>query len=266
VRTEELDVVDARRAPRIPIRLLVAVRHRHAAWGTETEDLGPRGCQLISDHPLPRGSEVALAVSCPPLGRAIAATGRVTWCRPDAPARIGIAFDVPVRRGDWFDALLAADPRAALAAARAPRRLRPETRLYLGEPPAKVLDFSDDERALLGAICGGASTAGEVADRLAPRFHRARGVLFSLLVRRLVRLTPGHPGVEARWRAILASLARPAPGAAHPQVAQRLYGEAIAHLRAGRTELAVARFREALEVRPGDTDTAAAVARLERWR
>jgi hypothetical protein len=253
----------------VPIRIAVTLKHRRAAWATETEDLGPRGCQLVSLHALPPGSDVVLALSVPPLDRSIAATGRVAWSRPDAPARLGITFEVPVAQRGWFEELLAADPRAGRAAVRAPLRLRRDTPLHLGEPPATVVDFSEDERAVLEAI-GPGRTAGDLAEALAPRFHRARGALFSLLARRLVRLQPGLPGAAERWRATLSPPAvardgRLAPPP-RPPGAQRLYDEGISHLGAGRVELALARFREALELVPGDGAIATTLARLERWR
>lgn len=261
------DVLDARRAPRVPLRLAVTLRHRRAAWAAETEDVGPRGCQLVTLHALPPGSDVVLSVSCPPPAGAVTATGRVAWSRPDAPARLGITFEVPAAQRGWFEALLAADPRAGGAAVRAPLRLRRDTPLHLGEPPATVHDFSEDERAVLEAI-GAGCTAGDVAETLAARFHRARGALFSLIARRLVRLQPGLPGAAARWRAVLSPPRAVDPALdppRRPPEAQRLYDEGIAHLGAGRVELAVARFRDALAVFPGDPTIAATVSRLERW-
>jgi hypothetical protein len=259
-------VVDARRAPRVPLRLAVTLRHGGDAWAVETEDVGPRGCQLVSARVLAPGSAVVLAVSCPAIDRAIAATGRVTWTRPDAPIRLGISFEVPTSQRGWFEALLAADPRAARAAERTPHRLAGDTPLRLGDPPTAVLDFSDDERAVLAAI-GEGLTAAELADALAPRFHRARGALFSLIARRLVHLHAGPAGAAERWRPVLGpgpsvSPRRPMP---RPHDAQRLHDEAMAHLGAGRGQLAVARLREALNLSPGDEMITAMLARLERW-
>lgn len=252
----------------MPVRLEVTVRHRHSAWTTETDDVGPRGCQLVSGRALPPGSDVALSVSIPALGRAVTATGRVAWSRPEAPARLGVSFEVPIAQQGWWEALLAADPCAGGAAVRAPLRLRRDAPLHLGEPPATVLDFSQDERAVLQGI-GAGSTAGELAEALAPRFHRARGALFSLLARRLVLLRPGRPDAADRWRAALAP--PPGPGdpvrpPPRPPAARRLYDEGIAHLGAGRIELALARFRDALAAAPDDRGIAGTLARLERWR
>jgi hypothetical protein len=261
VPTDPPDVVDARRAPRVPVRLAVTLRHAGEAWAVETEDVGPRGCQVVSERALPPGAPVVLAVSCPALDRAVAGTGRVTWVRPDAPIRLGISFEVPVAQRGWFDALLASDPRAERAAVRAPIRLPGETPLCLGEPPTTLLDFSEDERAVLATI-GRGTTAAKLADALAPRFHRARGALFSLIARRLVRLHAGPPGAAERWRAALGPSGAPAP---RPREAQRLHEEAMAHLGAGRVQLAVARLRDALAHAPDDPAIAATLARLERW-
>lgn len=266
--TEGPDVLDARRAPRVPIRLAVTVHHGGAAWAAETEDVGPRGCQVVSGPPLAPGSDVALSLAAPGLRGAVSGTGRVAWARRAAPARLGISFEVPPAQRGWFEALLAADHLAGRAAVRVPRTLPRGVRLHLGEPPATVVDFSEDERAVLAAI-GPGLTAGELADLLAARFRRARGALFSLVARGLVRLRPSAPGAAERWRAVLrASAEGPGPGgtAARPPAAQRLYEEGIAHLGAGRLALALARLREALEVAPGDGPIAATLTRLERWR
>ena len=202
-------MVDARRAPRVPLRLAVTVRHARDAWAVETEDVGPHGCQLVSTPALSPGSMVVLAISCPAIDRAVAATGRVTWTRPDAPIRLGISFEVPTTLRGWFEALLAADPRAQRAAARTPLRLAGDTLLQLGDPPSAVLDFSDDERAVLTAI-GEGLTAAELANAHAPRFHRARGALFSLIARRLVHLHAGPAGAARGPAAASAPQARAA--------------------------------------------------------
>jgi outer membrane protein assembly factor BamD (BamD/ComL family) len=47
--------------------------------------------------------------------------------------------------------------------------------------------------------------------------------------------------------------------------AQALYDEGVAHLNAGRLNLAVQRFREALQTSPGDEVIEGAVRRLGPW-
>lgn len=261
------DVLDARRAPRLPLRLVVELRHQRARWTAETDDVGPRGCQVVTTRGLPEGRDVALALECPALGRTVAATGRVAWARAEAPARLGISFEVGVADRDWFTELLRAGRGDGHPALRAPLRLQREAALHLGEPPAAVVDFSSDELAVLRAIGPGA-TVGELAEALAGRFHRARGALFSLLARRLVLLQPGPAGAAGRWREILAPprAADPLAPPRRPAAAERLYQEGIAHLGSGRVDLALARFREALEVVPGDEPILGTLARLERWR
>ncbi len=40
-------IVDPRRAPRVVAKCAVEVRDREATFTGETEDVGPRGCQLV---------------------------------------------------------------------------------------------------------------------------------------------------------------------------------------------------------------------------
>jgi hypothetical protein len=61
-------ILDPRRSPRVPARLRVQVQHASEEWQAETEDLGPRGCLLVSPRPLealaasPRDPEIAAAI------------------------------------------------------------------------------------------------------------------------------------------------------------------------------------------------------------
>ena len=260
------DVVDARRAPRVPVRLPVELRHRGATWRAETEDVGPRGCQVATPLVLPAGRDVALSIPCNALGRAVAAAGRVAWARIEPPARLGISFEVAPADRDWFEAFLRDDPSASRAATRALLRLPRGKALYLGQPPVVVVDFSGDELAVLRAVGAGA-TVDEVAEQLGARIERARGALFSLLARRLVVLQPGPPDAPVRWEAILSEVDARGPLAPPPRPpeAQRLYDEGITLVGKGRLDLAVLRFRAALALVPEDASIAGTLARLERW-
>jgi hypothetical protein len=263
----EPDLLDARRAPRVPVRLAVELRHHRSSWRAETDDVGPRGCQVVTPHALPAGRDLQVAIAFPRLARTVTAAGRVAWSRAESPARLGISFEPLPRDRDWFDALLRELPAAALAARNAPLRLPADTPLHLGEPPAIVADFSEDELAVLRAV-GAGTTAGALAGALAGRFRRARGPLFSLVSRRLVLVEPAPPGAAERWGPVLYPRGPRGPlePPPRPPEAQRLFEDGIAHLGAGRVDLALARFREALAIFPGDAALAATLARLERWR
>ena len=209
------------------------------------------------------------------IGRVVNLTARVVWTRPEAPARIGVAFMAGGTEGDWFGELLAADPVAERILARTPDRLPSTARLFLGVPPLHLADFSSDEEGVLRAAAGGLTIEG-LARTMGDGFERARGALFSLVSRRLVVLDPASSVPPHRWRHLLGDVAlsrtvrveraaRPVFEAARGAPAQALYDEGIAHLNAGRLGLAVQRFREALETSPGDKVIEGAVRRLGPW-
>jgi hypothetical protein len=263
------DVLNPRRAPRVPVRFSVELRHRFSSWSAETEDLGPGGCQIVTPRLLSRGRDVRVRLRSEELGRTVSLDGRVVWTRPEAPARIGVAFTVSGSEGDWFGELLASDPVAARILARTPDRLASTARLFLGVPPLHVADFSPDEEAVLRAAAGGL-TVEALARTLGDGFERARGALFSLVSRRLIVLDPTSSVPPHRWRHLLgdvavARAARELAAGARAAPAQALYDEGIAHLNAGRLRLAVQRFREALETSPGDEVIEGTVRRLGPW-
>jgi hypothetical protein len=264
------DVFNPRRTPRVPSRCPVEVRERFATWRAETEDVGPRGCQLVTPRLLPIGREILVAIDCRYIHRIVRASARVAWTRPAAPSRLGLAFTGGLDRS-WFDDLVASDPAAAGAARRVPDHLPRMARLWLGEPPAHVFDFSAEERAVLLGI-GPGTTVGALARGLGAGFDQHRGALFSLLARKLVLLTPGPVGVSAAWRLTLGGIERPpAPLVAgldpelRPEPVQRLYEEGLRHLDAGRFAMAVTRFRDALRHAPADAAIAGMVKRLAPW-
>src|SRR5512138_1886627 len=150
------DILNPRRAPRVPLRCAVDIRHRFTSWTGETEDLGPGGCQIVSPRAVDLGRELKLVIRCDALGRPIGATGKVVWARADAPARLGVAFKADdAQAASWVDALLAADPAAGRAARSVPDRLPRQTRVYLGKPPQLVVDFSEPEKELLRRVGAG---------------------------------------------------------------------------------------------------------------
>jgi hypothetical protein len=254
------DLLNPRRAPRVPARFPVALRHRFSSWSAETEDVGPRGCQLVTPRLVSVGRDVTLEIECPALGRQVRAAATVIWARPAAPSRLGVAF----RRDEcgWFDELLAADPAAARVAQRTPERLPCRARLHLGEPPRDIVDFTPDELAVLRRV-GGSIGVEELVRSFGSSPERVTGALFSLVARGLVVLDPLRSPGPARWRPVFAqagSASTPA-GARSPAV-ERLRAEALDHLAAGRLPLAVQRLRDALAIAPGNQVVEAELERL----
>jgi hypothetical protein len=268
------DILEPRRTPRVALRCRVELHHRLSTWVAHTEDLGPTGCQLVTERLVDPGREVKLSISCPALGRDVSAAGRVVWQRRETPSRLGVAFDRGSSERGWFEALLRADEAAARAARTTPGRLARATRVHLGTPPRLVVDFSPTELELLRRVGPGA-TVDTLARSFGPALdERTRGALFSLLRRRFLVTEPALAVDVARWRAILpegdgeevapiaASASLPAP---RPPEAQKLYDEALSHLGAGRLALAVDRLRDALLLAPADETIASTVQRIERW-
>jgi hypothetical protein len=262
------DVLNPRRAPRIPARCQVVVKHRFSSWQAETEDVGPRGFQLVTPRLVTPGREVRLMVEVPELRRRVQGTGKVVWTRAEAPSRLGVAFQPDLADRRWFDALVEVDPLAASAARRVPDKLPARARVFLGTPPSLLVDFTSDELFILRAVRAGA-TVGELVASFGVESTRLLGSLFSLVGRGQLTLDPARsPGLSA-WRAVLEraevtaaadSLPRPrhgpegAPPAAAAAKLDRLLAEAREHLAAERIAPALAKLREAQALAPGDAE------------
>jgi len=140
-------------------------------------------------------------------------------------------------------------------------------------------DFSAEEVAVLRRI-GAGVTIDSLADQLGSAYDRVRGSIFSLLARRLLVLDAAEAVAPALWTGPLAAAERalaaagvklPAPtvgpnaASGRSAAAQGLFDEGIAHLTAGRIEVAVARLREARRLAPTDPLIAGALQRLSPW-
>jgi hypothetical protein len=273
------ELVNPRRAPRLAHRCRVDVRDRFSSWTASTEDLGPLGCQLITPRLASPGRELKLSIYCDLIGRTIKVSGQVVWSRSETPSRLGVRFQPSGSSHEWFDVLLQASPQAAALSRRMPERLPSHTMLRLGEPPRFITDFSAEEVAVLRRI-GTGLTIEALAQQLGSAFDRVRGAIFSLLARRLLVLTAAGAVSPSRWSEPLASAEKtlaahgvklPAPtvgpnGAnGRSAAAQALFDEGIAHLTAGRIEVAVSRLREARRLAPTDSLIAGALQRLSPW-
>ena len=271
------DVLNPRRSPRVPLRCRVEVRDRFAAWSAETEDVSPLGCQLVTPRLVAAGRTLRLDIRCTPLGRDVRAVGRVVWSKARSPVRLGVEFDAPRTDVGWFDQLLRVNPLLERAMRRAPARLPRASPLFLGVPPRNPVEASAEEVAVAARV-GDGITVEALALSLGSAFARVRATLFSMLARRLLVLEQGQAVPASRWAGWLAEATRslalqgialPAPTPAGPRgaagraaAAQALYDEGIAHLGAGRVDLAVDRLREAKAMAPGNPLIAGALGRL----
>lgn len=196
------DVLNPRRAARVPFRCSVEIRYGLVAWHAETEDLGPTGCQILTSRIVSRRRELKLTFRAEELGlKPITVKGTVVWARPDSPSRIGVRFDADTD-ATWFELLLAADPSIATEAVRIPERIASDARLHLGLPPRRRVQFSNEELAVLRAAAAG-STLEQLARATGDGFEAARGRLFSLIGRRMVVLDQAEAVSPERWRLIL---------------------------------------------------------------
>ncbi len=196
-------IVNPRRAPRAPARCRTAVVSASGSFEAETEDIGAYGCQVVSPKGVRKGDPVRITIANDKVPNPIQVSGRVAWVSSRFPWRVGIAFDEAVlaETSAWFARLIEAHP-GLHTLRRLPERIPLEAVVYLGAPPRFVVDFTDDEAALLRAISSGARI-----DDLMARF-RSRGsaierALFSLIARSAITLVRGQAVHPSRWKQIL---------------------------------------------------------------
>src|SRR5512138_3280050 len=149
-------ITNPRRAPRAPARCRTAVTCPHASFEAETEDIGAYGCQVVSPKGVKRGDAVRLTIANDKLSDPLVVAGRIAWVSAQFPWRVGIAFDeaaLPLTSA-WFERLVDAHP-GMRTLRRLPERIPVEAVVYLGPPPRFVVDFSEDEAAILRAVGSG---------------------------------------------------------------------------------------------------------------
>jgi hypothetical protein len=198
-------IVNPRRSPRAPARCRAAVSSTQGWFEAETEDIGPTGCQLVSPKLVRKGDVVQLAVTNEKVAEPLKVVGRVAWVSPQAPWRLGIAFDEEQKESArWFDLLVGAYPGLG-GYRRVPDRIRADSTVYLGAPPRFLLDFSRDEAMLLRAIASGARL-DELMARLRDRWPVAQRALFSLIARQVVTFQRGQAVHPESWKKILSEV------------------------------------------------------------
>lgn len=177
---------ESRRFPRLLTRCRVRLRDRFGVWEAETEDLGPRGCRIVSGRPQTVGALVGLTLASEHMPAVLEVTGQIVWTRLERPARAGISFaggasspGAPAP-ATWFEALAAAEREARSA-------------LIAGSAPEIEIEIEDPVAA-----------APELVDRIA---QRARELVLDgdraaaeVIVRRALALAPGDVALEAVLR------------------------------------------------------------------
>jgi hypothetical protein len=215
-------IVNPRRAPRAPARCRAAVVTPAGAFEAETEDVGARGCQVVSPKLVKKGDPVRVTLSADRVPEELRVAGKAAWVSAQPPWRVGIAFgEAHVHAGElWFERLVAASPGLG-AFRRVPEKISLDATVYLGPPPRFLLDFTAEEAALLRAIASGARL-DELKVRLRDRWPAAQCALFSLLARQAVTLSRGHAAHPDAWKKVLteveATLAVESLGTAAPSL------------------------------------------------
>lgn len=215
-------IVNPRRAPRASSRCAAHVQAPGAAWETETEDIGPHGCQLVAPTAVARGTVIQITATSERVPGELRVAGRVAWVSSQPPWRVGVAFAEAARPAAqaWFERLVAATPGLG-AFRRVPDRLPVDAMIFLGPPPRFMVDFSGDEVEVLSHVAGGVTVA-DLRRQLEATWPAALRALFSLMARQAVTISRGAAAHPAAWKRVLAEhgatfvVDRPAPRVAAP--------------------------------------------------
>jgi hypothetical protein len=205
-------ILNPRRSPRLPARCRVTIAHGGAGWVAETEDVGPRGCQLVSSRPLEIGGAARLIIESDRVMTPLTVLGRIAWSTGVGRQRAGVAFaerQASVDPAGWFKKLLVAQPALEAGLRRVPDHLPVDTRLFLRPPPQHILDFTQDEASLIKML-GDGTTVRDLVQRGPLGEAQAARAVFALLERRVLTLSLGEAAPAWRWKAVLAEMeARP---------------------------------------------------------
>ncbi len=201
-------VLNPRRSPRLPARCRVTVAHGGAGWVAETEDVGPRGCQLVSARPLEVGGVARLIIESARVASPLSVVGRIAWVVGDGRHRAGVAYaerQSGVDPASWFRKLLVTQPAMEGVIRRVPERLTVDTKLFLRPPPQHIFDFSPDEVRVLKML-GDGTSVGILLEKGPLAEAQAARVIFALLERRILTLSLGEAAPAWRWKAAIAEL------------------------------------------------------------
>ncbi len=197
-------IINARSSPRAVVRCQArAPLLGGGFWSSDTEDIGPRGCQLVAPARFTPGEGIELEISSERVADPLWVGGRIAWAADEPPWRVGIAFsdqdqDAAAR---WFDRLVAAFPGLD-GSLLAPRRVAADATVYLARAPRLRPTLDAPEVAVLRTI-GAGIRAAELRDRLGTEWATGQGALFSLLGRRYLTLTASEAAPPDAWAGYL---------------------------------------------------------------
>jgi PilZ domain len=199
-------IVNPRRGPRAPSRCAALVHTPDANWSTETEDIGPMGCQLVAPRAVARGLPLTLVFANWKVQESLQVEGKVAWACSQPPWRIGVAFGDSSRSqaAIWFAQLMAAHPELG-GFRRVPDRLPVDAMLFLTPPPTYLIDFTPDEVAVLCHVANGTSIAS-LRGRLEPRWSASLRAVFSLMARGVLTLSRSSAAHLSAWKKVMADL------------------------------------------------------------
>lgn len=177
---------EARLFPRIQTRCRVRIRDGLGVFDAETEDLGPRGCRIVTPRPQAEGALVGLALASERVAEVLEVTGQIVWTRLERKPRAGISFVGAASRpgapgpSAWFEAIAAVEREACSEALAGPP---PEIAVEIGEPAAAPASLVERlSRRARELHVSGERAAAEV------------------IIRRALALAPGDASIEAALR------------------------------------------------------------------
>lgn len=177
---------ESRLFPRLVARCRVRIRDRVGVWEGETEDVGPRGCRIVTPRPQTVGALVGLTLASERVAQALEVTGQIVWTRLERSPRAGVSFaggsSAPGALGPaaWFEALAAAEREARSAA-------------LLGEPPEIVVEIEEP-------VAVPASLVERISRRARELLAAGERAAAEVILRRALALAPGDAVLEAALR------------------------------------------------------------------
>ena len=197
-------ILNARHTPRALVRCQArAPLLGGGFWSSDTEDIGPRGCQLVAPTRFTPGEGIELELTSERVADPLWVGGRIAWAADEPPWRVGIAFsdqdqDAAAR---WFDRLVAAFPGLD-GSLLAPRRIASDAVVYLARAPRLLPPLGPPELAVLRAV-GAGIKASDLRAKLGSDWEGCQGALFSLLGRRFLTLTASEAVGPEPWASYL---------------------------------------------------------------